>query len=151
MPFSDIFSIEERCSDLDCNINRKNVKKIFKPDNGLKDKNLLKELFENEFHTGNQPNMCDCIIECDDSNLFIIEILCGTLDHTEFKRKNKQLKNCCLVAKHKNLKDRVKKIVLLYKRLDTQKSPQLRKALLNPKICDKNLILVQHRRVEISC
>jgi len=42
MPFSSIFNVKNKCSDGSCKINQKNIKKIFKPDDGFIEHSPLK-------------------------------------------------------------------------------------------------------------
>jgi len=141
-----LFDIEKRCKEHDCNINNKNVKVIYKPDNGFLDKSIEKEIF------GSDYKICDCIIVCNNDNIVIVEILCGTLTYKEYKEKCEQLENCHKVVAHKGLDDKVKKIILHYKRLENPKhNPQFRKKLINPKICGVNLELLKEATINIDC
>ena len=146
MPFSSIFNQKEKCSDGACKVNRKNIKKIFKPDDGFLDKRLQKTLFPSSY------KICDCIIVCDSDNIVIVEILCGKLTYKEYKEKCEQLENCHKVVKHKGLENQVKKNILHYQRLENPKhNPQFRKKLLNPKICGINLELLKEATININC
>jgi len=147
MPFSSIFNKKEKCSDNDCKVNKKNIKTIFKPDDGFLDKGLEKSLFPS-----NSYKICDCIIICNDNSIVIVEILCGTLTYREYKEKYQQLENCYKVVSSQSLDIKIKKIVLQYKRLEKSKhNPQFRKKLLNPKICGSNLELLSNSTVNIDC
>ncbi len=146
MPFSSIFNLKEKCSDGVCKVNKKNIKKIFKPDNGFLDKALQDRLFPSSY------KICDCIIICNDNNIVIVEILCGKLTYSEYKEKCEQLENCHKVVKDKGLENKVKKIILQYQRLESPKhNPQFRKKLLNPKICGINLELLKDSTININC
>ena len=146
MPFSSIFNTKDKCSDGECKVNRMNIKKIFKPDDGFLDNELKEILFPSSY------KICDCIIVCNNDSLIIVEILCGKLTYSEYKEKCEQLENCYKVVKHKGLDDKVKKIILQYKRLEKSKhNPQFRKKLLNPKICGLRLELLKDSTINIDC
>ena len=146
MPFSLIFNIKDKCSDGGCKVNKKNIKTIFKPDDGFLDEELQNTLFPPSY------KICDCIIVCNNDNIIIVEILCGKLTYSEFKEKSKQLENCHKVVAHKGLEDKVKKIILHYKRLENSKcNPQFREKLINPKICGINLELLKDATISIGC
>lgn len=146
MPFSSIFNTKDKCSDGECKVNKKNIKKIFKPDDGFLDNELKEILFPSSY------KICDCIIVCNNDSLIIVEILCGKLTYSEYKEKCEQLENCYKVVKHKGLDDKVKKIILQYKRLEKSKhNPQFRKKLLNPKICGLRLELLKDSTINIDC
>jgi len=147
MPFSSIFNVKDKCSDGVCKVNKKNIKKIFKPDDGF-----LNKVEENRLFPSGSYKICDCIIVCDNDNIVIVEILCGTLTYGEFKEKSEQLKNCHKVVKDRGLVANVKKIILHYKRLENSKhNPQFRKKLLNPKICGVKLELLRDATINIDC
>lgn len=147
MPFSSIFNLKDKCCDGDCKVNKKNIKKIFKPDDGFLDKAVEKKLFPSASY-----KICDCIIVCDNDNIVIVEILCGKLTYSEFKKKSEQLENCHKVVSDMGLIKKVKKIILHYKRLENSKhSPLFRKKLLNPKIHDINLELLKDATINIDC
>ena len=146
MPFSSIFKTVEICKESSCRVNKKNIKKVFKPDNGFKDSQIEKKLFPNDY------KICDCIIICKDNSIVIVEILCGTLTYKEFKEKIEQLKNCYTVVKTMGLEDKIKQITLQYKKREKdKKNPQFAKKLLNPKIYNKHLHLMQNEMLNIDC
>ncbi len=147
MPFSSIFNIATNCSERRCRVNKKNIKVIYKPDGGFLNKALEKKLFP----TGSYK-ICDCITICKNDNIAIIEILCGTLTFGEYKEKCEQLENCCKVIADCGLKNKVKKIILLYKnREPNSKNSQFRKKLLNPKICSIPLFLSTDATYDLEC
>jgi len=147
MPFSSIFNVKNKCSDNDCKVNKKNIKTIFKPDDGFLNKVLEAELFPSSSY-----KICDCIIVCNDDNIVIVEILCGTLTYKEYKEKCQQLENCYKVVSSEGLDVNIKKIVLQYKRLENPKhNPQFRKKLINPKIYGSNLELLSNSTINIDC
>lgn len=129
MPFSKVFNIKDNCKDNECKVNKKNIKTIFKPDDGFIDKALERELFANSY------KICDCIIICKDEKIIIHEILCGKLTYSEFKEKSQQLHNCLKVVEELGLIEKVKQVSLQYKKLeDSKKNPQLKKKLTVAKI-----------------
>jgi len=147
MPFSSIFNVKDKCSDGDCKVNKKNVKKIFKPDDGF-----LNQSEENRLFPLGSYKICDCIIVCDNDNIVIVEILCGKLTYSEFKEKSEQLENCHKVVLDKGLIENVKKIILQYKRLENPKhNPQFRKKLINPKIREVKLELLRDATINVDC
>ena len=140
-----LFEREKKCKEHDCSINNKNIKIIYKPDNGFINKTIEKKLF------GSDYKICDCIIECEDGNVFIVEIMCGKLTTRELREKKEQLENCFKVIDYLGEEKRVKKLFLLYAKLESpKKQPQLRKALLNQKIRNKSLIIT-NKITEINC
>ena len=140
-----IFATEKRCKEHDCSVNNKNIKIIYKPDNGFLDKSIEKKLFTNDY------KICDCIIECESGNIFIIEILCGKLTIRELKEKKEQLENCLKVVTYLGEEKKVKKLFLLYSKLESpKKQPLLRKALLSQKIKNKPLLIINKVK-DISC
>jgi len=141
-----LFNTERKCKEHDCSVNNKNVHIIYKPDNGFLDKAVEREFL------GTDYKICDCIIECNDGNLIIIEILCGNLTNRELKEKKEQLMNCCKVVKNLKEFDKIKKLILLYKKIDVMKKelPQFRKKLINQRICNKPLIIT-NKIADINC
>jgi len=147
LDLEDIFEEVDKCSENSCKVNRKNIKKVFKPDAGFKNKSVKNKLFGNGSY-----KICDCVVLCDNDDLIIIEILCGTLTHSELKEKKEQLENCCKVLKHINKEDKIKKVFLLYKKLvSSNQQPLLRKALMNPKICGFPLSFSKTDPFNIEC
>jgi len=146
MPFSSIFYKKDKCGDGECKVNKKNIKTIFKPDDGFLDKNLESKLFPSSY------KICDCIIICNNGNIVIVEILCGTLTYKEFKDKSIQLENCYKVIEVMGLSDKVTQVRLQYRRLENPKhNPQFRKKLINPKISGVNLELSSNMTMSINC
>ena len=145
MPFSGIFNTKDRCIERECKVDRRNVKTIYKPDEGILDLDIKNTLFSGQI----EPKMCDCIIECSNGNIVIVEILCGTLTDRELKDKSKQLENCYKVAKEKGI--RVNKIYLAYKRLDKKTALLLKKRLVSQRVLDKALLHSDKLLVNIGC
>jgi hypothetical protein len=147
MPFSSVFNKKERCKDGSCKIDKSNIRAVFKPDDGFKDTSIENQLFP----TGSYK-ICDCIIVCKNDNIVVVEILCGTLTYKEFKEKSEQLENCCKVIDNQNLKNKIHKIILQYKKLENPKrNPSLRKKLLNHRICGITLEHYAKETIKIDC
>jgi len=146
MPFSLIFNQKDRCKDNSCSVNRNNIKAVFKPDEGFLDSNLKNRLFPPSY------KICDCIIICTNDNIIIVEILCGTLTFKEYKEKVEQLENCYKVIESQGLKNKIKQIVLQYKRLENPKrNPQFRKKLTNPRVRNIKLELLNSQTITLNC
>jgi len=147
MPFSTVFNVSSSCAEHNCKINKKNIKTIYKPDYGFINKSIETILFP----TG-KYKICDCIIVCDNNDLIIVEILCGKLTSTELKEKKEQLENCCKVTQHLSVFNKVKKIVLLYKKLESpRKQPMLKKALISSRVCSMPLITSTNKPFHVEC
>ncbi len=147
MPFSTVFNVESNCSEHSCKINKKNIKVIYKPDNGFIKKSIEIALFP----TG-KYKICDCIIVCNNDDLIIVEILCGKLTSTELKEKKEQLENCCKVTKYLSVFEKVKKIVLLYDKLESpRKQPMLKKALISARVCTMPLTISTNKPFSVEC
>jgi|GEM_PF-2529186 len=141
-----LFETSKECREHSCRVNKKNIKQIYKPDNGFLDKQVAHKLFGDEY------KICDCIIECEDGGLSIVEILCGKLTVREIKEKKQQLENCCRVIKYTNEYDKIKKIILFYDKLESsKKQPMMRKALINQRICNKILTFENRKPLDIEC
>ncbi len=146
MPFSSVFNAKDQCKEGKCKVNKQNIKKIFKPDDGFLDSQLEKRLFSSSY------KICDCIIVCNNNKIVIVEILCGKLTYREYKEKYEQLENCHKVVKNKGLEDKIKKIVLHYQKLeDSRRNPLFRKKLLNPKIYGMKLEMLTDLTINIHC
>ena len=111
----EFLEIAEECKEHNCKINKKNIKTIYKTDKGIK-KNI--------------PNitnkLCDCIIECEDGKIVIVEILCGTLTYREYKDKLEQLKNCIKIVKFCKSSITKLEVIVLYKTLEYPKKSKTR-------------------------
>ena len=118
----------DKCKEHDCKIDNKSVKIIYKPDKKTK-KNI--------------PNITDklydCIIECKDGKIVIVEILCGTLTYKEYEDKLKQLKNCIKIVKHCDKFKTIKKVILLYSKRDSKTNPNIGKKLQFTKLENHNV------------
>ena len=140
------FSTETKCKEHNCSVNNRNILKVYKPDNGFLDKALERKIF------GSDYKICDCIILCKSNDIFIVEILCGKLTNRELKEKKEQLTNCCKVLQELNKDSQIKKLILLYDKLESpKKQPQLRKALLNQKLCNRGLEFKSSKPLDLGC
>ena len=130
----EFLEIVEECKEYKCKINKQNIKTIYKPDKGIK-KNI--------------PNitdkLCDCIIECEDGKIVIVEILCGTLTYKEYKDKLEQLKNCIKIVKHCYKFKTIKKVILLYSKRDSKTNPNIGKKLQFTKLENHNVEFYQSK------
>jgi len=130
------------CKERECKVDKNNIKAIFSPEkDGLKNEKIKNELL----NSGNYK-ACDCIILCENGNIYIIEILCGTLNKKELEDKLKQLNNCKILIKKLNLNNSLKKSYILFKRRDNKtlstkffqnKLKQLERNEIFPKPIDK--------------
>jgi hypothetical protein len=112
-----IFHEEKNCKENKLSINKKGIKFIFKPDKGIKNKELQKELFPNE----ELPKLCDCIIQKDD--LILLELKYEMITNSILKDIEQQLLNVGKILKKKNINfDRA---VFIYHRLDNSKMKQV--------------------------
>ena len=145
MPFSGVFNTKDRCVEKECKVDRKNIKTIYKPDEGIIDNNIKNTLFYGQI----EPKMCDCIIECNSGKIVILEILCGTLTNRELNDKTKQLENCYRVAIEKSID--ISRIYLVYKRLDKKTATLLKKSLINKKVLNKPLLSTNKILIDIQC
>ncbi len=141
-----IFSTETKCKEHNCTVSNKNIKKIYKPDNGFLDKSLERELFASDY------KICDCIVVCNGDDIFIVEIMCGKLTTRELREKKEQLRNCCKVVEKLGINDNIKKLVLIYDKLESPKrQPSLKKALINQRICNKPLEFKNSKPITLCC
>jgi len=142
----ELFHISKECSEHSCRVNKKNVKQIYKPDSGFVNKQIEQELFKSGY------KICDCIIECQNDNIAIVEILCGKLTVREIKDKKQQLENCCKAVHYTNQQDKIKKIILFYDKLESsKKQPMIKKALINQRICNKALEFKNDKPLNVGC
>ena len=102
-----------------CKSAKKNVTKIYKPDNGIKDKALKKQLFKN-YRDNEQPMLCDCIIEFNNKKFTLVEIKCGTVTNSLAKDVVTKLKNTLAVLNARNIE--VSKNVLILKKFQEQQT-----------------------------
>jgi len=66
------------------------------------------------------------------------------LTYTEYKDKLKQLENCIEIVRYCNRYDDIKNIFLVYDRLDN-KNPNLKKKMINTKVENILLVVVQNK------
>lgn len=120
-----IFHTFTECKENTCKINKKDVKRIYKPDLGIKDSKLKKEIFG---HT-TQPALCDCIILKEDNTTVILEIKCGTVTNHILKEIITQIENVYKILEYKKIT--INKCMFICKKLD---SAMVKKKLLTTKI-----------------
>jgi len=125
----------DKCKEKHCNINKKNIKAIYKPD--IKTKKDVPKI---------DNKACDCIIECSDGKISIVEILCGKLTYREYQDKLKQLESCIKIVKYCDKSKEIKKVVLLYDTIDSRGNPSFKKRLSSPtKISGYNVEFYQNK------
>jgi len=128
-------NIDKRCKEHNCSINNRNIKVIYKPDIETK-KEVPKK----------NNKACDCIIECNDGKISIVEILCGKLTYKEYKDKLKQLESCIEIVKYCDNSKEIKKVVLLYDTIDSRGNSSFKKRLSSPtKISGYNVEFYQNK------
>lgn len=96
---NDIFFTSNECKDNACKLDRKGIKTIYKPDLGIKDVKLKKEVFGSVLN----PQLCDCIIIKKDDNLTILEIKCGTVTNHLLKEIIVQITNVYKLLEKKGI------------------------------------------------
>ena len=114
---NNIFHEVENCKENKLSIDQKDIKFRFKPDKGIKDKQLQNELFPNM----EDPKLCDCIIQKD--NLIIIELKYETITESVFKTIEEKLLNVGKILQEKDIN--FHRAILIYHRLDSTKRQQL--------------------------
>ncbi len=106
-----LFYEVEECKENKCKIDKKDITFIFKPDNGLKNAVLQKELF------GDAPKLCDCIIKKE--KLILLEIKCGKVTFRILKEIKEQLGNVTKILNNQDIS--FDRIVFIYDSLDNAK------------------------------
>ena len=131
---------------LPCRSVKKNIKKIYKPDKGIKDIELKQKLFPSygEFE---QPKLCDCIIEFNNGTHTQVEIKCGKVTNSLAKDVVKKLKNSLDVLNAKDID--VSKNILIFKKFHEQ---QTRKFFILSKnfIEGKPIILKEYKNKAVE-
>jgi hypothetical protein len=131
-----LFQSSQKCKENDCCLDNGNILNIYKPDNGLRDMNLLQGIFG---HT-NQVKMCDCVVVNSINEILLIEIKCGTVTKSILHEVIEQISNTAMIIQSKNIL--FNKIYLIYKRLD---NVQLRKEIDKIRIYNKTLKVIQYK------
>lgn len=130
---SKIFHEVDNCKESKCSVNKKDIDFIFKPDKGIKDKELSKKLL--------QPKLCDCVIQKD--GLILLELKCRKITTSILEEIKEQLLNVANILKDKNIDfDRA---IFIYDRLDNNKMKQRM-----PKILSKRLEYIQFKNKAIT-
>ncbi len=116
-----IFSTASECKESGhkCAINKSSVSKIYKPDLGIKDDNLKKEVFGNIA----QPSLCDCAVVYSSDKLALLEIKCGKVTKKLLEEILKQLKNTYEIIKRKHIK--VTKFMFICEKFDSSQTKKL--------------------------
>jgi len=128
-----LFEEVKECKENKCVLNKQDIKYIYKPDNGLKDIKVQKELFGIV-----KPKLCDCIIKKED--LILLEIKCGKVTNRILKEIVEQLTNVAKILNTVNIS--FNKVVFVYDSFDNTK---LRQTIINTKIYGKRLLNVQFK------
>ncbi len=122
--------IVKKCKSAKCKIDNQNVQVVYSLDICLNDR-----------------KMCDCLIVCKNSNIVLVEILCGKLTFSEFKDKVAQLQNCINFV-HATFGDAIiSKVILLYETIDEEKRKDgnLKRKLLNTRITHYKITTLQSK------
>lgn len=141
---SENIKTSERCRENGCKIDRNGILSVFSPeDGGLQNYQILSEIGTSD---GNYK-ACDCIILCENGDIFIIEILCGKLTESELKDKEKQIENCQKIIKLLSLNLYLKLSFIVYKKRD--KNSLSEKVLTGklPKLQKKGISIRQFNKI----
>lgn len=111
-----IFEESDICKDNACSVSKKDIEYIFKPDLGIKDKSLQKEIFGHVV----QPQLCDCIIKKD--KLTVLEIKCGKVTKRLLNEIKNQIGNVVKILQHDSIG--FDQVAFIYKSLDSVKLKQ---------------------------
>ena len=133
-----LFEEVKECKENKCIVNKKDIEYIYKPDNGLKDLRIQKELFGI-----NTPKLCDCIIKKE--NLILLEIKCGKVTNRILKEIIEQLTNVAMILNTVNLS--FDKVIFIYDSFDNTK---LRQTIINKKIDGKRLVNIQFKNKAVE-
>ncbi|WP_324172125.1 hypothetical protein [Sulfurimonas sp.] len=123
-----------------CAMAKKNVKKFYKPDDGIKDKDLEQKLF-----TEHPPMLSDCVAVYDESKVAIIEIKCAKVTNSIIKGVIKKLTNTSKIITNKEVV--VTKYMLLYKKFEDK---QINKILSTKRIDGKPIISKKYENKAIA-
>jgi len=126
---------KESCKEHNCAINRRNIRAIYNPEGNPK-KNIVKK----------SNKACDCIIECDNGQIIIIEILCGRLTFREYKDKLKQLESCIDIVEQCKRAENIRKVILIYKKLDANRNSEFKKKIISNKKIRNNYTLETYQK-----
>ena len=113
-----------------CAMSRKDVEKFYKPDDGIKNREL-----ENKLFTEHPPMLSDCVAIYSKSKVAIIEIKCAKVTNSILKGVVKKLTNTSKILKNQDIS--VTKYMLLYKKFEDN---QMSKILSTKKIDGKPII-----------
>lgn len=126
--FEESFECREKTHS--CKISSQSVNKIYKPDSGIKNRELEYKLF-----TTHPPSLNDCAIVYNNTKLALVEIKCGRVTHSSLKSVFVKLENVSKLLKYENID--ITKYILLYKQFENS---QMKKKLLTQKICGQPLV-----------
>lgn len=127
-----LFESSKECKEKthSCKIAKNAILQIYKPDNGIKNRELEDKLF-----TSHPPKLCDCAIVYDKTKLALVEIKCGKVTNSLVKDVVVKLENTSKIIIYEKLD--ISKYILLYQRFD---NAQIKKILATKKIFGQPLI-----------
>ncbi len=133
-----LFKEIEDCKENKCILNKKNIKYMFKPDDGLKDESIKKAIFGYK-----NPKLCDCIIKIE--NIVILEIKCGKITKSILNEIIEQLDNVAKILKYVDIK--FSKVIFIY---DSFENNKLKQTIINKLIQGKRLEYVQYKNKAVE-
>ncbi|MDC0933349.1 hypothetical protein OAR97_05820 [Arcobacteraceae bacterium] len=133
-----LFEEVKECKENKCVLDKKDIEYIYKPDYGLKDLAIHKQLFGTI-----TPKLCDCIIKKE--NLILLEIKCGKVTNRILKEIIEQLTNVAKILNTVNLS--FDKVIFIYDSLDNAK---LRQTIINKNIYGKRLLNIQFKNKAVE-
>jgi len=136
-----IFYDCDNCKEHCCKVDKKSINKVYKPDSGIKDQNIIKKIFGG----GEQPKLSDCVIIYNKSKLAIVEIKCGEVTKKLIDDTVEKITNVCKILEEKKLKPA--KLVLIYKSFENTKLGQI---LQGKTICGQKIIGKKYKNQAIN-
>jgi len=133
-----LFEEVKECKENKCIVDKQNIEYIYKPDNGLKNSKIQKELFGTVI-----PKLCDCIVKKED--LILLEIKCGKVTNRILKEIIEQLTNVAKILNTANIS--FNKVVFIYDSFDNAK---LRQTIINTQIYGKRLLNIQFKNKAVE-
>jgi len=123
-----------------CKMSKNNVIKIYKPDAGIKKKELEDKLF-----TKYPPKLCDCVTLYNSDRIALIEIKCGKVTQSILKDVIEKLNNTFEILRDQKVA--VTKCILLYKKFEDN---QMKKLLASKRIYDQPLLAKKYENKAID-
>jgi len=127
-----LFEVVSECKEKThpCKMSKYSINKIYKPDSGIKKRDLEDKLF-----TTHPPSLNDCAIVYNEKNLVLVEIKCGRVTNSILKSVFTKLENATKLLHHEEIS--ITKYILLYKQFD---NAQMKKKLATKQIYGQPLI-----------